>query len=687
MLKTCIGFATAVLLATGAVAQTTPAPTADKAASSSSAPFPIRDYMRYPDYAEPVLSPNGQYLAALVPIKDKVNIAVVDIAARKSTSLTSITAFDVIAPRWVGNDRLIFSLGQQNSPTGPDQFDGGGLFMVSRDGKESRVLSPTYREMRGSGRNVERGFSFLATIPDSDREVLVTGNLRSSDSSDVYRLDVTTGKTTLVSVDRPARVGGWVLDRNRVPRVAISSVKDELESIVHYRESESSPWKELTRIKGSAMTADSAFVPLAFAEDNKTLLVGSNAGRDTVAVFRYDPETKKLGEMVAGHPRFDMGVDAQGERVAGLAISERERSVLGYRVNAERLQSVWTNDTWAKLQVMVDGALPNRVNLLQRTTSDKSLITSYSDKTSPEYFLFDETKKTIEPIVAGMSWITDRHLVEQRPFLLKTRDGLEIPSYYFLPRNYKPGDKLPTVVHIHGGPFARTDSWGPSWVGGFGVAEAQLLASRGYAVVLPNFRVTPGLGKKIYVAGFNSVGRQMSEDHEDAAKWAISQGFADPQRICISGASYGGYAALEGLAKTPDLFKCGIAGLAVTDYVKQLSSMAGDTARSTVNVKFWNEVLGEDKVPGTAKAVSPVNYASKIKGAVLMYAGADDIRVPLEQITSMVSALESAGNPPKAVIIKKEEGHGYGKLDNRIDLYEKILDFLDQQIGSKSLKQ
>ena len=679
MLKTIALLSTALLLSAGVAAQPagTPAP-----ASATSAPFPIKDYMRFPDYAAPVLSPNGQYLAALVPLNDRINLAVVDLAARKSSILTSITAFDVINPRWVGNDRLVFSMGLQNSPTGPGQFDGGGLFVVSRDGKESRVLSPTIREMRNSGQAVARSLRFVSVIPGNDREVLVSGNLRSADSSDIYRLDITTGKTTLVTTERPARVESWMLDRERVARVAVSSVKDELETIIHHRDSETAPWTELARIKGSSV-GDDKFIPLAFAEDNKTLLVASNAGRDTTAIFKYDMAARKLGEMVAGHPRYDMGSNVMGDLVPGLVLSERERLVLGYRVDADRMQSVWTNETWAKLQAMVDAALPGRVNLLQRTYSDKSLVTSYNDRSSPEYFLFDETKKTIEPIARAMSWLTDQHLVEQRSFLLKTRDGLEIPSYYFLPRNHKPGDKWPTVVHVHGGPFARADRWGPLWAGGFGVAEAQLLASRGYAVVVPNFRVTPGLGRKIYLAGFNAIGRQMSEDHEDAAKWAVDQGFADPRRMCISGASYGGYATLQALVKTPDLFKCGVAGLSVTDLDMQLSSTAGDTAYNTAGVKYWREVIGEDKAPGTARSVSPVHQAARIKAPVFFYAGADDVRTPLEQTNAMVSAMRAAGQKPE-VMIKKEEGHGFGRLENRVELYEKVLDFLDRHIGSKA---
>jgi len=656
------------------------------AAPALAAPPPIVDYARYPDYQTPVLSPNGNYLAVLVPINGRANLAVIDLTKRASKVLTSIERFDVLNPVWLGNERLVFTLGQQNTPTGAGHFEGGGLFMVSRDGNESRRLAPTVREMLANNQRIGRFMSLLATIPDNDREVIVAENARSADGYDLYRLDVTTGRTVLLTETRPERVQRYVLDRNRVARVAVSSVKDKRISIVWYRENEESPWVELARLDdeaGGGGDATTPFRPLAFDNDNKTLLVATNRGRDTIALFRYDVQNRKLGDVVAGHPHFDMGTDMLGGVVPGLILDTRTREVLGYRVEAEQRQIVWTDETMARLQATIDRALPNRVNEIQRT-GGRLVVNSYSDRTSPEFWLFDEASRKLEPLVAAMSWLKPEHLVEVRPFTLKTRDGLEIPSYYLLPRDHKPGDRHPTVVHVHGGPHARADRWGPLWYGGYGIAEAQLLASRGYAVVLPNFRITTGLGSRIYAMGRRTVGRQMSEDHEDAVKWAVEQGFAEPNRVCITGASYGGYATLHALAKTPDLFKCGIAGLSVSDMELQLTSTAGDTAYSVVGQNFWlKELIGEDRKPGTAREISPLHQAAQIKAPLMFYAGADDIRTPLEQTTRMVDALRKLGQQP-VVVIKTEEGHGFGRIENRVEVWEKMLEFLDRHIGAGS---
>lgn len=625
-----------------------------------------------------MLSPSGKYLAVTTPVNGRLNLAVVDMESRKGAGLTSFSNYDVRNVVWVGDDRLLFSVGQANSPTGPGQFDGGGLFVISRDGKESRVLSKTIREQRNARQNV-RTMEFARRIPGSTDEVIVTGNLRSADSEDVYRLNLNTGKTKLISEDRPEHAGNWILDANLVPRVVTSWVRNTQTYVVHYRKSADAPWQELVR---TDRTKSPAFVPLGILKsDNKTLLVATNQGRDTMAVFKYDPETKTLGELLAQHPHYDMGADAAGDHVGGVITEPETDRLLGYSVDADKPQRVWIDEKEAQTQAMVDSALPDTVNSFRRFPNQtRLLISAFSDIKSQRWYILDEGKRTMEELFAAKPWM-DGNYVQQRPFIYKTRDGLEIPGYYFLPANYKPGDKLPTIVHIHGGPHVRADHWGS----GFGVMEGQLYASRGYAVLVPNYRITPGLGGKIFTAGFGTVGRQMSEDHEDATQWAIDQGFADPARICMSGASYGGYATLRALAKTPDLYKCGVAGLVVSDLELQLTSPNGDTAGHAAGVEFWHRLVGQDASHPTAlRDNSPVYQADKMKAPLFIYAGADDIRTPVEQANNMVKALKAAGHPPKEVVIKAEEGHGYGRAENNVDLYERILKFLDEQIGASN---
>ena len=647
------------------------------AAPALAQPIPIADVWRPPAYASPTLSPNGRFFAVSVPVNGKMNLAIVDLEQRSVSRITDIRDFDVLGMRWVGNERLVFTLGQFNSPTGAGQFDGGGLFMVSRDGKESRRLAPTVREVRSRNQVVYRGYEVLRTLPGNDEEILVTGNQRDAESADVYRMNVRTGRTTLLTERRPDRVFEYVLDNNNVPRVARAYVRDRYEFIVYYRKDADSPWEQIAQYEGSK---GPILMPLAFESDNQTMVVAWNGDRPTMGIFRYDPNTRKLGELIAQHPRFDMGADASGQVIAGVIRDFRTNRVIGYQVQADRPETVWIDEDYARLQRMIDGALPNRVNNFRRTPDgERLLVTSFSDRQPAQWYLLDEKKRTLEELFSSRPWLKPDLMVEQRSFLLKTRDGLEFPGYYFLPNNYKKGERLPTVVHIHGGPAARADFFGS----GFGVVEAQLLASRGYAVIVPNYRVTPGLGSRNFYAGFGTIGRQMIDDHQDAARWGVAEGFADPQRICISGASYGGYATLMALARFPDTFKCGISGLMVSDLPLQLTSPAGDTSSSEMAVSFWNAMIGVKTTRDTPADISPVNLADRIKQPLLIYAGEDDIRTPLEQTTRMIRALERAGNKPRAVIIKPGEGHGFGKTENNVELYEAIFKFLEESIGKR----
>ncbi len=636
----------------------------------------VEDVWKLPRMANVSLSNNGKYLAATADFKGRMNLIVIDMDSRKATVLTNFEDFDVLAPQWIGNERLLFSLGQFNSPTGPGQFDGGGLFVVSRDGKESRRISPTIRELKNTNTFVYRGQDFFRTIPGTDEEVITIGNLTDAKSQDLYRLNIKTGKSVLLTSGRPASYAqDWIMDSKLVPRVMTAWIKDTLTQVVYYRSGPDSKWSEIARYD---RTKGPTLIPLAFESDDKTLQVAYNGGRDTMAVYRYNPEEKKLGELIAQHPRYDMGAAADGQDVPGVIVDPFTDKILGYSVDADKPEIVWVDEERAKLQKTIDAALPGKINRLRRTpTADRYIVTSYSDTSPRSWYMLDYAKKTLEEIGASKPWL-DGKLVEQHPFVYKTRDGLELTGYYFLPKGAKLGDKLPTIMHIHGGPHARADHWG----GGFGVLEGQLFASRGYAVVVPNHRITPGMGSKNYYSGFGTYGRQMVEDHEDAVKWAIDQGITDPKRICISGASYGGYAALMTPAKNPTMFKCSIAGLAVTDMKYQLTTPDGDTWNNDAGVEYWKGILGtKDLDSPLVKDVSPVYLADKIKIPVFLYAGVDDTRVPIDQINRMSTALTKAGNPPKAYVKKNQEGHGFGRLENNVDLYTQILKFLDENLA------
>lgn len=652
-------------------------------AHAQSNPLTVEDLYKPPAYGQVTASRDGKNLAVTVPSSTgRLNLAIVDLETRKGELLTSFRDFDVSIVGWVGNQNILFTVFQYNTPA--EDQRGGGLFSLNLETKQVRTLTEPLKSLIDRNQYVYRGYDVLRTIPGNEDEILATGNLRDALSQDVYRLNVKTGRATLVTESRPNRTFDWVLDRARVPRVAVSRVKDSNTVIVHYRKDAESPLEEIYRYDS---TKPGLLDPLYFEADNQTLVVATNINRTNVAIHRYDPNARKLGALVYEHPRVDVGVNQRGVGAGGVIQDPLTDEVLGYTALAEKTEIVRLTESQKRRQAALDAALPNTVNSWQPIRGDLYLVTSSSDRSPTAWYLFDEGKRTLEQLFISRPWLSGNRLVEMKPFHYKTRDGLEILSYYFLPPGRKPGERLPTVVHIHGGPQVRADIWGRD---GFGIREAQLLASRGYAVILPNFRITPGLGDKVYYAGMGQFGRKMVDDHEDAAKWAIEQGIADPERICISGASYGGYATLMSLARFPKTFKCGISGLMVADVKLQLTSTAVDFVRSRefgeAAVQEWLNMIGVTSTGEIPPEISPVNLADRIKQPLFIYAGGSDQRTPMEQTRAMIRALERAGNPPKEVVIKGEESHGFAKLDNNVDLYTKMLKFLDEHIGPGSRK-
>ena len=644
-------------------------------------PIPLADFFKRPQYTQMIASPNGRYLASTTELHGRLNLVVIDLQERKGAALTNYDNIDIGDLRWVGNDYILFRAIQLNAPSGQDSPRAGGLFAVAMDGSGITQLAKTASQFARSGL-AGSGFvamSFVARVPGSKDEAIMAAVLATDDSADLYRVNLSTGKYRILTQGRPTdRISNWVLDSKLVPRVTISRAPGaSTEAVVHYRAGPDSPWSVLLRFDA---TKPPATVPLGFDADDKQLIVASNEGRRNMAIFRYDPEAKKLGELIAQHPQYDLGASPQGADLDSLIVDPRNRQVIGVRVDGDREETVWLDPAMAKIQATVDATLPGRTNVMRRSGgAQRFVVTSYNDTSPGRFYIFDDAKRSLEEVGPSRPWLEGR-LAQVRPFRLKTRDGLEIPSYYVLPRDYKPGTRLPTIVHIHGGPMARDVVQGGRYGYSFGVSEAQVLASRGYAVVLPNFRITPELGSDIYYAGFGTYGMQMSDDHEDAAKWAVDQGFADPARICISGASYGGYAALQALTRPSNPFACAISGLPVADLAFQRRE--ADYASSPAAVEYWRRIQGvKDWNDPLVAQMSPINHADKIKKPVFMYIGERDERTPPRQARRMADALQSAGNPVKGFFVGKGEGHGYGVAANNVKLYEEILPFLRQVFG------
>lgn len=648
-------------LAAAAAALLTPVAPGQAAAATQQ---PLEDFFRFPQFGGLKLSPSGQYLGAIVPVNGRRNLAVIDLSVRKSMGITSMTNQDVRDFWWASDDRLVFNLIDLQR-AGGEQV-GAGLYAVDRDGSNGRELSAPSPISATGASYTFRYSEFLATLPDEGKptdDILVLANDRNARFPDVYRMDTRSGRKTLLTFDSPGEVTSWIVDQTAVPRAAIVDERRGIVS-VHYRADDESPWRKLGTFD-TFKNEPEAFAPVAFDFDGG-LIVTARAGGDKLALYRYDVAAGRLGEQVVGHRNYDVG--------SGLIFDRRAKRLAGATFEADRREFVWFDPQWATWQKMIDQTLPGRVNTLARARNGQvMLVTSQSDKDPASYYLFDPEKKQLERGVAARPWIDPAKMAEQKFLRYPARDGLGIPAYLTLPPGREPIN-LPLVVLVHGGPWVRGETWG--WDD-----QAQFLASRGYAVLQPDFRGSLGHGWKHYAAGWKQWGLAMQDDLNDGVEHLARQGIVDRSRACIAGGSYGGYAVMIGLARDPDFWKCGINFVGVTDLDLQQSATWSDTARLVRDMEFLLQTLIGSPTADRAQfdKTSPVRLADRIKRPVLMAYGGLDQRVPIEHGESMHAALQQTGVPVEYVIYDKE-GHGFLLEENRFDFFRRVEKFLAEQL-------
>jgi dipeptidyl aminopeptidase/acylaminoacyl peptidase len=307
------------------------------------------------------------------------------------------------------------------------------------------------------------------------------------------------------------------------------------------------------------------------------------------------------------------------------------------------------------------------VNVTSHTRDGVALVQAWNDRTPGDTYLFDPAKMSAKDVFIQREWFDPAKLPKARAITVKARDGLVLHGYLTLPFGAKETTPLPMVVLPHGGPFGIFDQWAFD-------DDTQLLAEAGYAVLRINFRGSGNYGRAFHQAGAREWGGAMQDDLTDATRWAIAERIADPARICIYGASYGGYAALMGVAKEPDLYRCAVGYVGVYD----LEAKHREDSRDAKWVRNWmDDWVGERS---TLAARSPTEMASRIKVPVLLAAGGADVIAPISHSKAMARALRDAGKPVQTLYFDSE-GHGFYTEDHRRAFYTTLLDFLADNIG------
>jgi dipeptidyl aminopeptidase/acylaminoacyl peptidase len=633
------------------------------AAVATAAPLPVETFFKKAQYGIPVLSPSGRFLAVTTPLNGRRNVGVLDLDDRKVTPITSFTAADVIDITWQNEDRMVVTAGDLRRGTGePPQYL--GLFAVNRDASHPMAISKHFERASGAEVAFARGVGvgFVREIPGTD-DILVASYYRTRESLDLYRFDTLTGEKKLLSFDSPGNVGRWTVDFDGVPRAAVTNDLGHDKSALYVRESATASWQKIEESGLGRLHS----VPLGFSPDGKTLYIESRRDGDRMALYEYDIDSRRWNEPIAKHPERDINV----RFVRDL----RQRKIFGLWYTDDKPGSVWFDADWARMQKSIDAALPDTVNLLQRS-GDRWIITSYSDRNPGDVYLLDGKTMKMQKLFSREPWINPAEMAPTRWVRYTARDGLTIPALLTVPLGSE-GKKVPLIVDIHGGPNVPANRWGYN-------AEVQFLASRGYAVLQAQFRGTEGFGWKFESAGFRKWGDEMQDDLEDGVKWAIAQGIADPDRVCFFGASYGGYAAMWGAIKNAKLIKCAVdyVGVSSIDYLF-------DNAQTDMSALAEKSTLMAERIgdPNTDRArfkrVNPLDNADKVGVPILLAYGALDVRVPPVHGTAFRAALDRYSKPYEWVVYA-EEGHGFNRDENLFDFYHRVERFLAKYLGPGS---
>ncbi|HEX8611012.1 MAG TPA: alpha/beta fold hydrolase [Telluria sp.] len=657
------------------------APPAVAPAAPSTIVPPLADFFDNPAFSAATLSPNGKFLAVRYNRDNQRDrLLVIDLATQAVKVVANFSDRDVDNFQWVNNERLVLDTTDKTIGPGDTRY-WPGLYAVNRDGGKFRQLvqaSGSFLQEHVVASNVLPPDHFLVEQigAQTSDEVYVINPKRDGIHGDgdlnyvnLLRLNTVTGRSE--TVRRPGPAIGWLLDHKGAPRICLTLDKN-IETI-WYLEPANNQWREIAAFDAYLGGKD-AFTPLAFAPDG-TLYVTSARGKDKKALHTFNLTTLQISaEPLVVLADYDF---------SGELITTRDK-LLGVRYLSDARSTAWFDANMKTLQAAIDAALPATVNLIDvppRAEAPWVLVHSYSDRQPERYLLYNVDTGKFNPVGSTHERIVPARMAEQELVRYKARDGLAIPAWLTVP-NGEPDSRrknLPLVLLVHGGPYIRGNEW--AWA-----AHRQFLASRGYAVLEPEFRGSTGFGKAHYQAGWKQWGLKMQDDIADGAKWAIAEGIADPKRICIAGASYGGYATLMGLVNDAGLYKCGINWVGVTDIHLLYTghwSFTSDT--SAAYLKYGAPTLIGDPVKDAAqlRATSPLQQAARIRQPVLLAYGAVDRRVPLYHGKKFVEALKQH-NPDVEWVVYQEEAHGWSLPKNRIDFWGRVEKFLQRNIGASS---
>lgn len=606
-----------------------------------------------------LLSPRGTYLSARVTQGDKTVLAVIRLSDK---SLVVTIGFqqpeNVGSYVWASDDRVVISVvAREGSLVSPVNY--GELYSIAVTEKQGRLVFGARAGERQVGNYTKKAASSRAWadiidgLPADPRHILIASRpwpKKKEIHPTLYELDVVRGTQKSLGVS-PVQDAWFLTDPDGEIRFAIGT-DERGEDATYHRAGRGAEWRPLETLSGFSEKTR----PLRMC-DRQHVIVLDASGDGLAALFLVDLTTGERREIF----------QPPEAEVSGLVLEPGGCRIVAveHQPDYPAYQLVDPEHPLAAMLRELSESLGNaHVRVVDQTT-DGSLVLmfAYRDQDPGQYFLVDLPRQAAQHIYSRLQGKLPDPLAEMRPIKLKARDGLQLTGYLSLPPDGSERG-LPMVVLPHGGPHATRDSWGYDGL-------VQMLASQGFAVLQINFRGSGGFGEAFKMAGYRQWGERVQHDIIDATRWVIEQGFAEKDRVCIFGVSFGGYSALQSASLAPDLFRCAIGYAGIYDL--NLMFKIGDIQERTSGRTYLDTVLGDDATK--LGQMSPAHNADKIRIPVMLAHGGKDERVPIEHAYKMRDALRARG--VECEWLEKEyEGHGFMDVLNNIDLYARLIRFL-----------
>lgn len=619
--------------------------------AADNAEIPIEDFFSDVAYSDVAISPTGKYFAIKSTKGVSDSILIFD---RQNKQVAANFTFgeqqEFSGITWVNDERFIFR-GQRVEGYLDGSSSRASWYAANADGSNRREIFKTERST----------MQLVHLLPEDPDHVLVSKyHFADGYKAKVHRLNINDGRTYYVA-DQPSDVNAVLADNTGTLRAAYGFETDDdmLTQVfqLYYKPLDEEEWKPLA-IDGYSPGDRVSFI--GFAADNRRAFLIGNFETKTSAVYELDTKTGEL-TMVAHDPVSD---------VSGYS-EDLKNQLIAVEFAPDKYKRVYVDDTKsAKLLQSLEQAFPGQQVFLRNGTGDGkyAVVRVRSDKNPGEFYLFDTETLQASYIASSRPRLNANELAEMRPFSFTASDGVELHGYLTVPKPDRFGRTPPLVVEVHGGPMGIRDYWGFS-------GSNQFLANRGIAVLQVNFRGSGGYGQEFMEGGYGQWGKRMQQDLYDATQWAIEQGHAAEDRICISGGSYGAYAAMLALTQKPDMYQCAVTLGGV--YSLPLLRSTTDSAGNERARRSFDRQMGDDMK--TLEAVSPVFFADQITKPILLIHGRNDVRTPFSQYEVMLEALKRHDKNVETWV--HDGGHSVYTQEERFVENQKILDFLSRHLA------